>query len=313
MSTLVYQSLVSCYESQLTETAILKMKVAHASTMLDLGRGSCTVGSEQNTRENLEIGGWNFLQSLSKISTCPKEAMEKENLYVQRKSSFQKLTGNSLDLCTENLGSETGTECVTDSTSIFSSDTFNLQCENSSPMDQQQQREHQQMKSSRNDKMKTKSHSFPPPLTTMTGSSSLRIQPHREDGRLIIKAVETPFRRSYLQAERSHGRLRLSFFQDYDSNFESDLIMTTKEDTEGDSQLDDETETDSKDEDNELENEDIESEQEDEEEECDIKMSQETDVETEMEKCQRLSRCIEGGHGTKGLCNWKTSFWVATS
>ncbi|CAI9778902.1 unnamed protein product [Fraxinus pennsylvanica] len=291
------------------------MKVAPASTMVDLGRGSCILGSEQNMRENIETGGWSFLQSLSNISKCPKEAMEKENSYVHRKSSFQKLTVNSLDLCTENLGSETGTECITDSTSIFSFETFNLSCENSLPMDQRQLREHQQMKSSRYNKVKTCSHSFPPPLTTMSGSSSLQIRPHREDGRLIIKAVEAPFRRSYLQAERSHGRLRLSFFQDYGSNFESDLIMTTKEETEGDSQLDDEIESESNDGDHDLEKEEIESEQEDEdeEEECDVKMSQVVDVEMEMEKFHRPSRCNEGGHGTKGLCNWKTAFWVATS
>ncbi|KAL2508877.1 Protein FANTASTIC FOUR 3 [Forsythia ovata] len=289
MSTIVYQSLVSCFESQVTETTILKMKVVPAPTMVDMGRGSCIAGSDQNTKENLEIGTWSSLQSLSKISTCPKEAMEMENSYVHRKPSFTRLTGKSLELCTENLGSETGTDNITDSNSIFSLDTNNSRSKNSSPMDQQQQRAHQQVKSSRNNKMTTSCRSFPPPLTTMKGSSSLQVRPHRENGRLIIKAVEVPSRHSYLQAERSHGRLRLSFFQDYDSNFDSEL---------GDSQLDDEIKSDSNDGDHELENEE---------------MSEAMDVEMGIEKFQRLSRCKEGGHGTKGLCNWKPAFWVATS
>ncbi|CAI9762163.1 unnamed protein product [Fraxinus pennsylvanica] len=290
--------------------------MAPAPTKVDVGEGSCSARSDQRKNENLEIGSWSFLQSLSKIPTCPKEAMEKENSYVHRKSSFPKLTGKSLDLCTENLGSETGTECITGSTCIFSLDTFSSQCETSSPMNQQNQKVHRQMKSLRNNKMTTCCHNFPPPLTTMSRSSSLQIRARREDGRLIIKAVQSPFRHSYLQTERSHGRLRLSFVQDYDSKFDSDLIMITEEETEADYQLDDKIKNDANDGDHELENEKIVSEQDDDDDdddECYVKPTEATDVEFEMEKNQRLTRCNEGGHGTKGLCNLKPAFWVATS
>ncbi|CAA3031480.1 protein FANTASTIC FOUR 3-like [Olea europaea var. sylvestris] len=313
MSTVVYQSLVSHFESQVTEATILRMKVAPAP---DVGRGSCSARTDQSKNENLEIGNWSFLHSLTKIPTCPKEEMENDNSYVHRKSSFPKLNGKSLDLCTENLGSETGTECIADSTSIFSLDTFSSQCETSCPMNQQQQKVHQQMKSSRNNKMTTSCRSFPPPLTTMSGSSSLQIRAHREDGRLIIKAVDAPFRHSYLQSERSHGRLRLSFFQDYDSNFDSDLIMTTEEETEAYCQIDDEIKSELNDGEDELENEETVSEQDDDDDvhdECDVKLTETMDVEIEMQKNQRLTRCNEGGEGTEGLCNWKPAFWVATS
>ncbi|KAJ0031971.1 hypothetical protein Pint_13680 [Pistacia integerrima] len=41
---------------------------------------------------------------------------------------------------------------------------------------------------------------------------SLQVRPHREYGRLIIKATKAPPTRSLFQVERSHGRLRLSFY-----------------------------------------------------------------------------------------------------
>ncbi|EPS59315.1 hypothetical protein M569_15493, partial [Genlisea aurea] len=60
-------------------------------------------------------------------------------------------------------------------------------------------------------KTQKKQMSFPPPLTTMSGASTVEVQCRREEGRLIIETVEAPFKNSYLQAERRDGRLKLSF------------------------------------------------------------------------------------------------------
>ncbi|KAK3417615.1 hypothetical protein EUGRSUZ_H03564, partial [Eucalyptus grandis] len=58
------------------------------------------------------------------------------------------------------------------------------------------------------------SNSFPPPLTTIA-NDSIRVRPHREEGRLILEAVRDPQgNRPCFRAERSHGRLRLCFFKD---------------------------------------------------------------------------------------------------
>lgn len=287
MSTIVCQNLVSCFESQLTETTTtLKLKVAAPPTPPAAYRKPAT--DDHHSPKNLEFGNWGFLQTNSK------ESMDKA-----WNSSFSKLSPKSLELCTENLGSETGSDTTSDCSSIFSAspplspasnsvedhtrlvlDECKLQKIKTSPANAQ---------GFRNIK------NFPPPLTTMSGSSSLQVRRHREGGRLIIEAVEGPFRNSFLQAERSDGRLKLCF--------------TTATSSGGEEQEEEEEEEEKGDECGgaAAEEEEPRNEFELEKEEFDEEINL-------MEKFQRLSRCKESGHGNKSLCsNWKPALWVATS
>ncbi|KAL0457245.1 UNVERIFIED_CONTAM: protein FANTASTIC FOUR 3 [Sesamum latifolium] len=149
----------------------------------------------------------------------------------------------------------------------------------------------------------------------MSGSSSLQVRRHREDGRLIIEAVEAPFRNSYLQAERSDGRLRLCFLTGSDR-----AEITTS--TAGEEHEEEEEKEEEKEEENgdecggeTTEEDEIEEASSDVEEfDGEINLEMEMEMEMEMEKFQRLSRCKEEGHGNKGLCsNWKPALWVAIS
>ncbi|XP_022868324.1 protein FANTASTIC FOUR 1-like [Olea europaea var. sylvestris] len=300
MSTVVCQNLVSCFErSQQTETASLKLKVASSpsSTTVEFSM----LGSDQipEVKENLEITGWSSLQNLSSTST--KSAKEYDTPYIypfEKRSLSEKI---SLELCTENLGSETGTD-ISDC-SIFSNSYSSLQNAPEKPK-----------KESRNfNKAAANScRSFPPPLTTISGgSNSLQVRRHCEGGRLIIEAVETPFKPTYLQAERSDGRLRLCFFQEEEVGEENEEC-----ESESESEVEDEMiERDAIDGEK-IENYEIESEQEDDDTRLGQSWGQGVDVEMGMEKFQRLSncsRCKESGHGNKGLCNWKPPLWVAIS
>lgn len=57
--------------------------------------------------------------------------------------------------------------------------------------------------------------SFPPPLTSISGSGRVQVQTHREGGRLVIKAFTVSSSSSCrFQAERGNGRLRLSLLID---------------------------------------------------------------------------------------------------
>lgn len=296
MSTIVCQNLVSCFESQLTETTTLKLKVAAAQppAALDLCR---KLGADDHSPRN-EFSNWGLLQTNSK------ESGDKDCIYTHplaKYSSFSKLSPKSLELCTENLGSESGSDTFSDCSSIFSASPPLSPTSNSGE-------DHKRVVLDDWDQKKTtpasphskdacrKIKNFPPPLTTMSGSSSLQVRRHREGGRLIIEAVEGPFRNSFLQAERSDGRLKLCF---------------TTATSSGKEQEDEEEEND---EDEcsgggaaEEEIEDPRNEFESEMEEFDGEINV-------MEKFQRLSRCNEGGHGNKGLCsNWKPALWVATS
>lgn len=296
MSTIVCQNLVSCFESQLTETTTLKLKVAAAQppAALDLCR---KLGADDHSPRN-EFSNWGLLQ------TNYKESGDKDCIYTHplaKYSSFSKLSPKSLELCTENLGSESGSDTFSDCCSIFSASPPLSPTSNSGE-------DHKRVVLDDWDQKKTtpasphskdacrKIKNFPPPLTTMSGSSSLQVRRHREGGRLIIEAVEGPFRNSFLQAERSDGRLKLCFTTATSSGKEQEEEEEENDEDEcsGGGAAEEEIE----DPRNEFESEMVE-------------FDGEINV---MEKFQRLSRCKEGGHGNKGLCNnWKPALWVATS
>ncbi|CAA2995050.1 Hypothetical predicted protein [Olea europaea subsp. europaea] len=306
MSTIVCRNLVSCFEqSQHKETASLKLQVAPpppSSNTVDFSM----LGSNDDipeVKENLEITGWSSLQNL--YSTSPKSAKENDTSYIhpfEKKSPSEKI---SLELCTENLGSETGTD--TSDCSIFSNSYSSIQNAPEKPK--------QESRNFNKAAAENSCRSFPPPLTTISGrSNSLQVRRHCESGRLIIEAVETQIKPTYLQAERSDGRLRLCFFQDCDTFDPQTTHEEDEESDERDSELEDEMyESDAID-GEELENYEIETELED--DDVRIGQGQGVDVEMGMEKFQRscsISLCKQSGHGNKGLCNWKPALGVAIS
>ncbi|KAL6548404.1 hypothetical protein OROGR_008825 [Orobanche gracilis] len=206
MSTIVYQNLVSsCLEYPLTETTIttttLKLKVAPPSVALDLLKKQ---GTDINHSANLEFENWGFLQ------TVPKESGDncrETNPWGGKKAQFSSLSPESLELCTENLGSETGSDnTITDGGGVISPYP--------SPACIVPRSEYSTSPTYPNRKAASnyrETKNFPPPLTTMSGGSSLQVRRHREEGRVIVEVVEAPFRNPYLKAERSDGRLRLCF------------------------------------------------------------------------------------------------------
>ncbi|CAI9776311.1 unnamed protein product [Fraxinus pennsylvanica] len=303
MSTIVSRNLVSYFEqSQHKETASLKLKVAPPSPSLSSNTVEFgMLGSDDipEVKENLEITGWSSLQNL--YSTIPKSAKENDAPYIhpfEKKSPSEKI---SLELCTENLGSETGTD-ISDC-SIFSNSYSSIQNAPEEPKQESRNLNKAAANSCR---------SFPPPLTTISDrSNSLQVRRHCEGGRLIIEAVETQFKPTYLQADRSDGRLRLCFFQDYDTKFDPQTTHEEEESEERNSELEDEMyESDV------IDGEEIELEQEDDDVRHGHGHGQGMDVEMGMEKFQRFSSsnwCKESGHGNKGFCNWKPALWVAIS
>ncbi|XP_023752499.2 protein FANTASTIC FOUR 3 [Lactuca sativa] len=179
-------------------------------------------------------------------------------------SSWKKtITKNlkSLELCTESLGSETGSDTSEDD-AIFAFPSSTLS-----------------VKRSRRDQVESKkvlSRSFPPPLTTMSGSKPFQVRPHREGGRLIIEAMEMSLGNSCLRAERSHGRLLLTC-----SKSEEDDCDTEREENDM----------------NDVEKDD-----------------KEMERNVVVENFQRLRRCNEDEHRDNGICcSWEPSCWVATS
>ncbi|KAF8015699.1 hypothetical protein BT93_H1274 [Corymbia citriodora subsp. variegata] len=209
MATVVCQGLQSCLESQIMEPVSIRLKLTspsptHFSQSLDvpskgsfLGK-SCRGSEVQN--ETPKMTG-NFLAN--PISLVNKQDFAYVPPLARSPSSIS-LHERSLEMCTEDLGNETGiVDHVSDSMVVPSVPTNGSR----SDWNSLKPREHAEAK-------EPTRRSFPPPLTTISGVKSLQVRPHREDGRLVIEAIETPSSYTHFQAERSDGRLRLCFLRE---------------------------------------------------------------------------------------------------
>ncbi|KAL0419908.1 UNVERIFIED_CONTAM: protein FANTASTIC FOUR 2 [Sesamum radiatum] len=169
------------------------------------------------TTWNFTNNSYNFRQS----------TYETEQVYVHPliKRSTSSLSTRSLEMCTESLGSETG-NCI-DSFSHHLLDNHQISSRN------------KQTKSQQLPKKVKHSSSFPPPLTSISGSDGVQVQTHREGGRLVIKAFSFSSCSTYFQTERENGRLRLSLLRD-----EHELGENNDDEEEDEEDMDDEAEKD---------------------------------------------------------------------
>ncbi|KAL1317028.1 hypothetical protein HN51_069140 [Arachis hypogaea] len=219
-------------------------------------------------------GGWGFVPS----SLSREEKETAPYVHPQVKLSSVRMSPKSLELCTENLGNESGTDIMGDSGIHVFTSSEQSTCTSSTT----------QCFGGNKKKMKkkkiAKTKSFPPPLTTMRGSESIQVRPHREGGRLVIEITKAPSTSSScFRAQRSHGRLRLSLLDHQEEEEE-------EEEEEFEGEVEDEEET--------------------EEEEGDKRCG----VRIEREK-KRRSSCKEEGDHENIIRNWEwgESIWVATS
>ncbi|KAL6971517.1 hypothetical protein U1Q18_046652 [Sarracenia purpurea var. burkii] len=245
MSTVFCQGPQSYLESQLVETRTLRLKLAPSPCFFEsAGVPSCPTVPESPSKNlidkshceeinpnpsNSGLGSWNFFQNLyNSPHNHPKEEFKTEISYVHPKVSRSSsiFSHKSLELCTENLGCETGTDMAETGCFSLSPPPSNG---GETPARERRKSSHRTDQPRRVNDCRD----FPPPLTTISGSSCLRVRRHHENGRLIIDAVETPPTNTYLQAERSHGRLTLSLWKDCcPTTFDSE--MATEENEESD-------------------------------------------------------------------------------
>lgn len=222
MGTVVYQQ---GFQSQLNEPRALRLRLSspnpHFSQPFGLALKSHLLDSSnaedtriRNDDKSAASSGWSFLQSLSSgssSSSTKTTSSEKEKTYVQRPSSCRALSDQSLALCTENLGSESGSD-VTDIDDLFSLD---VQTKNLGETTTE-------TRTVKSRKRNLSPSDLPPPLTTMRGFQCIQMRPHREDGRLVMTATKAPPRNGCFQADRSNGRLRLSILKDSDEFVENE-------------------------------------------------------------------------------------------
>ncbi|CAL1411404.1 unnamed protein product [Linum trigynum] len=255
-----------------------------------------------------EWGGWSFLQTLSESDPTPPSSPILKPASTPYASKPSSLSDRSLQLCTENLGSETGSDSASatddDRNYLFSPSPpreAGPQPESNSPTPTTGVEESRPAvcgkykRSRRGGCNSAARRDFPPPLTTMKGPEVVRVRrPHREGGRLVIEAVKCRSQPSCFEAERIDGRLRLHLVRDFDSS--SSSVTASEKIAEGNGEI----------------------------------LSREgEEIMTESESSRSRSmnnintnsntawRCVAGGgqydnKNGKGLFNWEP-FWAATA
>nr|XP_009789905.1 PREDICTED: protein FANTASTIC FOUR 3-like [Nicotiana sylvestris] len=214
-ASILCQGMQSCMEAQLPEKHVLINKLspptlifsqskfnmfsqeAEAKRGVEPNEEICVRSNDlQNQHGNDNKGGWSFLEALD---SAKKDNAENE-VYIHplmKRSSSSTLSPKSLEMCTENLGSETGSDI---SESIEENSCFLSERENSHDVGRSKRREII--------KKHYRISSFPPPLTSL---NVVQVRSQREGGRLILKATTC---KSCFQTERADGRLRLSLLND---------------------------------------------------------------------------------------------------
>lgn len=166
-------------------------------------------------------GGWSFIQALPSPSADRNQTAEEVYVHPTVKRSASYLNTTSLEMCTESLGSETGSDI---SIEEFSSP---LPEKESSPATVSEKcYKYREVFSF--SKKSNRTRNFPPPLTSISGGEGVQVRPHREGGRLVITAVAVTLCSSFFQTERSDGRLRLSL-----RKTENEVLETEEDDEVG--------------------------------------------------------------------------------
>ncbi|XP_019448883.1 PREDICTED: protein FAF-like, chloroplastic isoform X2 [Lupinus angustifolius] len=175
---------------------------------------------QRNKKEEQKKAGpgafdmWNSLMSLKDNNEISKSLPVSPYIHPLVKRTKSCLSEKSLEICTENLGSETGSD------GLLSSYPSETEEEKEEHHQQQQQVQEKEEKLTIEEtkynfggsaaaikKYYPSYRSFPPPLSSL--SSSLHMRTHRGNGRLVLEAVSAPSNNNFC-VQRQDGRLVLT-------------------------------------------------------------------------------------------------------
>lgn len=190
------------------------------------------VPAEKDEDRAGQLDIWNSIQAKKKAKEAAASAdapLPYVHPLVRRSSSL--MSQKSLEVCTEALGSESGSDVVTFSSFLsdntaYRSFTPELECTernlvsesllHEAAKTEDRDAEAKELKSVNyhcSGSSRSPPRSFPPPLPSISrrdGQPCLKMRPHRRDGRLVVEAVPVPSH-NYLHSQRQHGCLHLSF------------------------------------------------------------------------------------------------------
>ncbi|XP_023644693.1 protein FANTASTIC FOUR 2 [Capsella rubella] len=150
--------------------------------------------------------GLSFLQSMSDITAIVPNKEDKAYVHPNEKCSVSKLNEKSLEMCTESLGTETGSESGDELSLLALEATTTPRV----PTPQPKRQEHEDTDLPTKKSTMSRKNSFPPPIKFVEDSKYNRmVRWLGEDGRLVVQAIRVPSPPRCFVAERGEGRLRL--------------------------------------------------------------------------------------------------------
>ncbi|PPS15717.1 hypothetical protein GOBAR_AA04852 [Gossypium barbadense] len=179
---------------------------------------SSSEGEEEENEAPDQSHIWASIQHEKKQPQNPSQFDIWSSIISQKaeQESFNCLSEKSLEICTERLGSETGSDG-------FSSETGEVEEDQHLQHQKQETLEPMMMPCFHGEKATTVKYSydagkkspnpsFPPPIPSLSGKggASRRLKTHRDNGKLVIEAVSMPSLNNFL-AQRQDGRLVLTF------------------------------------------------------------------------------------------------------
>ncbi|XP_040994315.1 protein FAF-like, chloroplastic [Juglans microcarpa x Juglans regia] len=207
-----------------------QLLVSLADSSSSSGKEDCEERKDQlegkEQKEELEKPGqfdtWSSILSKKDNQDTPK-VLPPPYTHPLAKRAESSLSEQSLEICTESLGSETGSDGFS---SDPSSETEDVEEEKEDEEEQEQEHDlkvfsqafdhTEELRVAKyhyaSTHQKSKPKSFPPPLPSLSrkDGASLLMQTHRDNGRLVLEAVTVPSQNQF-HAERQDGRLILTF------------------------------------------------------------------------------------------------------
>ncbi|PON58513.1 The fantastic four family [Parasponia andersonii] len=155
----------------------------------------------------------------------PQSASSPPYIHPLVKRSASCLSENSLKICTESLGSETGSDGFSSYSCSETGESSDVEKESQEEEEKSQLGQTisggeddvaeccRAVKCTYSPVRKSASRSFPPPLPSLSGggSSTVRMHTRRDNGRLVVEAVSIPSQKNNFAAQRQDGRLVLTF------------------------------------------------------------------------------------------------------
>ncbi|XVE79162.1 hypothetical protein DITRI_Ditri14bG0035800 [Diplodiscus trichospermus] len=200
---------------------------------------------EENNKNKLEKPGqfdiWSSILSQKADHDESSKSPPYTHPLVRRSASS--LSEKSLEICTESLGSETGSDVFSSYSPSESGDMEEDKEEEQELQQPKQERPLPQLTSLDVEEprivkynydfgKKSPNRSFPPPIPSLSrkDGASVRMKTHRDSGRLVLEAVSVPSQNNFL-AQRRDGRLVLTFANTIPSKaeFEVNEVMKVKE------------------------------------------------------------------------------------